>query len=50
MSEIVILGAQHETNLGDRVVEFDQPRTVRLQVLLEDYVDTYGRDERRLAA
>jgi len=25
MSEIVILGAQHETNLGDRVVEYDQP-------------------------
>jgi hypothetical protein len=50
MSEIVILGAQHETNLGDRVVEYDQPRTVRLQVLLEDYQDTYGRTERRLAA
>jgi hypothetical protein len=50
MSEIVILGAQHESNLGDRVVEYDQPRTVRLQVLLEDYRDTYGRTERRLAA
>ncbi len=50
MSEIVILGAQHETNLGDRVVEYDQPRTVRLQVLLENYEDTYGRTERRLAA
>jgi hypothetical protein len=50
MSEIVILGAQHETNLGDRVVEYDHPRTVRLQVLLEDYEDTYGRTERRLAA
>ena len=50
MSEIVILGAQHETNLGDRVVEYDQPRTVRLQVLLENYQDTYGRTERRLAA
>jgi ABC-type lipoprotein export system ATPase subunit len=43
MSEIVILGAQHEANLGDRVIEYDQPRTVRLQVLLEDYQDTYGR-------
>jgi hypothetical protein len=50
MSEIVILGAQHETNLGERVVEYDQPRTVRLQVLLENYQDTYGRTERRLAA
>jgi hypothetical protein len=50
MSEIVILGAQHETNLGERVVEYDQPRTVRLQVLLENYHDTYGRTERRLAA
>jgi hypothetical protein len=50
MSEIVILGAQHETNLGDRVVEYDQPRMVRLQVLLEDYEDAYGRTERRLAA
>ncbi|MFC2046125.1 hypothetical protein ACFLTC_01210, partial [Chloroflexota bacterium] len=50
MSEIVILGAQHETNLGDRAVEYDQPRTVRLQVLLENYQDTYGRTERRLAA
>ena len=50
MSEIVILGAQHETNLGDLVVEYDQPRTVRLQVLLENYQDTYGRTKRRLAA
>jgi hypothetical protein len=50
MSEIVILGAQHESNLGERVVEYDQPRTVRLQVLLENYQDTYGRTERRLAA
>jgi hypothetical protein len=33
MSEIVILGAQHETNLGERAVDYDQPRTVRLQVL-----------------
>lgn len=50
MSEIVILGAQHESNLGQRVVEYDEPRTLRLQVLLEDYTDTYGRTERRLAA
>jgi hypothetical protein len=50
MSEIIILGAQHESNLGDRVAEYDQPRTVRLQVLLENYQDTYGRTERRLAA
>jgi hypothetical protein len=50
MSKIVILGAQHETNLGRRVVEYDQPRMVRLQVLLENYTDTYGRTERRLAA
>ena len=50
MSKIVILGAQHETNLGDRVVEYDQPRTVWIQVLLENYQDTYGRTERRLAA
>jgi hypothetical protein len=50
MSEIAILGAQHETNLGDRVADYDQPRTVRLQVLLENYQDTYGRTERRLAA
>jgi hypothetical protein len=50
MSEIVILGAHHDNNLGDRAVEYDQPRTVGLQVLLEDYEDTYGRTERRLAA
>ena len=50
MSEVVILGAQHEHNLGQRAVEYDQPRTVRIQVLLEDYTDTYGRVERRLAA
>ena len=50
MSEIIILGAQHHNNLGDNVVEYDQPRTVRLQVILEDYTDTYGRTERRLAA
>jgi len=50
VSEIVILGAHHNNNLGDRAIEYDQPRTVRLQVLLEDYADTYGRTERRLAA
>jgi hypothetical protein len=50
MSEVVILGAQHEENLGEGVVEYDQPRTVRIRVLLEDYQDTYGRTERRLAA
>jgi hypothetical protein len=50
MSEIVILGAHHANNLGERVIEYDQPRTVRIQVLLEDHVDTSGRAERRLAA
>jgi hypothetical protein len=50
MREIVILGAQHQENLGERVVAYDQPQTIRLQVLLEDYQDTYGRTERRLAA
>jgi hypothetical protein len=50
MSEIVILGAQHRNNLGERTADYDRPRTVRLQVLLEDYQDTYGRPERRLAA
>jgi hypothetical protein len=50
VSEIVILGAQHECNLGHRVLQYDQPKTVRIQVLLEDYADTYGRTERRLAA
>jgi hypothetical protein len=50
VSEIVILGAQHNNNLGDRAIKYDQPRTVRIQVLLEDYADTYGRTERRLAA
>jgi hypothetical protein len=30
------------------VVEYDQPRTVQPQVLLENYQDTYGRTERRL--
>ena len=49
-SGIVILGAQHESNLGERVVEYDQPRTVRLQVLLQDYTNTYGQAEQRLAA
>jgi len=50
MSEIVILGPHHANNLGDRVVDYDQARTVRIQVLLEDHVDTQGRTERRLAA
>jgi hypothetical protein len=49
MSGIVILGAHHKNNLGDRVVEYDQLRTIRIQVVLEDYTDTYGRTERRLA-
>jgi hypothetical protein len=48
--EITILGPQHTNNLGERVVEYDQPRTTRIRVLLEDYTDTYGRTERRLAA
>ena len=50
MSEIVILGAQHAANLGELVTRYDQPQRVRIQVLLEDYIDTYGRKERRLAA
>jgi len=50
MSGIIILGAQHENNLGNRVVEYDQPRTTRICILLEDYTDTYGRTERRMAA
>ena len=49
-SEVVILGAQHPNNLGDRAAEYDRPRTVRLQVLLERYIDSYGRAEQRLAA
>lgn len=48
--EIVILGAQHTDNLGEQVVRYNQPQTVRLRVLLEDYIDTYGHTERRLAA
>ncbi len=50
MSEIVILGAHHANNLGERVVEYDQVCTVRIQVLLEDHIDTSGRTERRLVA
>ncbi|MDD3827097.1 MAG: hypothetical protein PHY79_14115 [Anaerolineae bacterium] len=50
MREVVILGAQHDNNLGERVVEYDQPRTTRIHVLLEDYEDSYSRTERRLAA
>jgi hypothetical protein len=49
MSEIVILGAQHETSLRGQVVDYDQPRSMQLRVLLEDYEDSYGRTERRLA-
>jgi hypothetical protein len=50
MSEIIILGAHHGGNLWERVVEHDQPQTVRTQVLLEDHQDTYGSTEQRLAA
>jgi hypothetical protein len=50
MSEIVILGAQHENNLGRRAVEYAQPQVVMLEILLEDYTNTSGRTERRLAA
>ena len=32
------------------MVEYDQPRTTRIHVLLEDYEDSYSRTERRLAA
>jgi hypothetical protein len=35
MREIVILGAQHEDNLGQRAAIYDQPQTIRLRVLLE---------------
>jgi hypothetical protein len=49
-SEIVILGAQHQENLGEAIVRYDRPQTVRIHVLLEDYTDTYGRIEQRLAA
>jgi len=49
-TEIVILGAQHDDNLGERVAEYDRPRTIRLRVLLEDYTNTYGQTEERLAA
>jgi hypothetical protein len=49
--EIVILGPQHGNNLGkEGATYYDQPRTTRLRILLEDYTDTYGRTERRLAA
>jgi len=48
--DIIILGAQHENNLGDRVIKYDQPQTLRLRILLEDYTDTYGHSERRQAA
>jgi hypothetical protein len=49
--EIVILGPQHENNLGkEGATYYDQPRTARIRILLEDYTDTYGRTERRMAA
>jgi hypothetical protein len=48
--ETVILGAHHQSNLGVRVIEYAQWRTIRLQVLLEGYQEFYGRTERRLAA
>lgn len=48
--DIVILGVQDESNLGQRVVVYDQVRMLRLQILVESYTDTYGRTERRLAA
>ena len=49
MSEIVILGAHHENNLGPRsrvrpAEDSHDPGS------LEDYTDAYGRSERRLAA
>ena len=50
MSEISMLAAQHKADLGDRAVEAYQPQMVRLLVLLEDYQDSCGRTERRLAA
>jgi hypothetical protein len=40
MTRIVILSAQHENNLGSRISEYDRLRTVRIQVLLEDYSDS----------
>ena len=48
--DVVILGAHYEANLGERIVEYEQPRTIRLQVMLEPYTDTYGRQEQRLTA
>jgi hypothetical protein len=39
-----------KTTLGEQAVRYDQPQTVRVRVLLEDYTDTYSRTERRLAA
>lgn len=50
MNKIVILGAQHAANLGEQVARYDQPKQIKIRILLEDYVDTYGRTERRLAA
>ena len=50
MSEIVILGAHYANNLGEHILEYDQSNTVRIQIVLEDRTDSYGRAERRLAA
>lgn len=49
--EVLILGAHHVNNLGrEGAAYYDQPRTTQMRILLEDYTDTYGRTERRLAA
>ena len=42
MKEMVILGTQHENNMGERIVEYYRPCTVRIQVLLDDYQNTYA--------
>jgi hypothetical protein len=44
-------GHPHENKLGrSGAAPSDRPRTVRLRVLLEDYTNTYGQTEERLAA
>ncbi|MBN1138309.1 MAG: hypothetical protein JXM73_17100, partial [Anaerolineae bacterium] len=49
--EILILGPQHDNNLGESgAAYYDEPRTTRIRILLEDYTDTYGRTEKRMAA
>jgi len=49
--EILILGPQHDNNLGkEGAAYYDEPRTTRIRILLEDYTDTYGRTEKRMAA